>query len=629
MGAIESGTHSADSTRRGIQTIAARIVAAALVAACALALWDFPVGSVALAAGFAIYLAALWRYPDAWLVVVPAALPVFSLAFWSGRFFLDEFDLLLMVTLAALLWRGDRRGPWPASLRMIVALLTLSIVVSGLIGLLPPQPLDENAFSSYWSHYNSLRVAKGLAWGILLFWMAGARLEPARFRLLAIGMTLGLAGATLTAIWETWLFTGFATATKYRVTGAFSSMHTGGGHIEAYLACALPFAWVLLFVARGRAMKIAASLFFVLGAYSVLTTVARGGLGAVVVLCLVLGIGSTRLLLRHQASAGRIAASVAVVIAGIAVVVAGVQGGEFLKQRLARITEDAEIRLIHARKTLAMMDGGLSTWLFGMGLGSFPRTHLVHNLDELPGSYRFANENGNIYLNLNSGGTLYWAQVVSARPHTRYTLELDVRSDGQNQRLEMGLCEKLLFTSQRCAWSGTQYPADKVAWQRRKIEFDSGEVASGEWWQRRPVQLQLYNPQRGTMVQIDNVHLLDDKGDNALTNGDLSDGADRWFFKSGNHLPWHVKNIWLHAWFEQGIFGVMALGALFAAALVGVGTRSWQGDAAAIALLAATTVMLALGVLESFFDAPRLAMLLVFLLLLAAADRTDRPAAGG
>ncbi len=167
-----------------------------------------------------------------------------------------------------------------------------------------------------------------------------------------------------------------------------------------------------------------------------------------------------------------------------------------------------------------------------------------------------------------------------------------------------------------------------VPFEPRKIEFDSGEVASGEWWKRRPVQLQLYNPQRGTVVHIDNVRLLDDQGNNALSNGDLAKGADRWFFKSGNHLPWHVKNIWLHALFEQGALGVSVVGVLFAAAFAGVGPRAWQGDAASIALLAATTVMLALGVLESFLDAPRLAMLLVFLLMLAAAARTDATALG-
>ncbi|HET9977338.1 MAG TPA: hypothetical protein VFQ20_07890, partial [Burkholderiaceae bacterium] len=41
------------------------------------------------------------RWPRAWLVVVPAALPVASFAPWTGWVGVDEFDVLLLATLAA------------------------------------------------------------------------------------------------------------------------------------------------------------------------------------------------------------------------------------------------------------------------------------------------------------------------------------------------------------------------------------------------------------------------------------------------------------------------------------------------------------------------------------------------
>ena len=34
------------------------------------------------------------------VAIIPAALPVLDLAPWSGRFYLDEFDLLILVSLS-------------------------------------------------------------------------------------------------------------------------------------------------------------------------------------------------------------------------------------------------------------------------------------------------------------------------------------------------------------------------------------------------------------------------------------------------------------------------------------------------------------------------------------------------
>jgi len=615
-------------TRPRIAIAVRRAVAVALLASATAALWDFPLARGWLALGFALYLALLWCVPNAWLVAVPAALPVFSLAFWSGRFYFDEFDVLVLLTLAVALWRGTTGGRPPRATRWLLALLALSVAASGAIGLLPFAPLDENAFSSYWSRYNSLRIAKGFVEAIALAWIAGPLAAPQRFRALALGMTLGLAAVSLATVWEVWLFTGFSTATDYRVTATFASMHTGGGHIGAWLVAALPFAWALLLFERAPAVRIFGAVSFLLGMFAVLATVARSGIGAVVVLSLVLGLGLVPLMRGARGPRTRVAGAAAVALAGLAVLAAGIYGGDYLRARFARVAEDAQIRLAHAHKTLAMMDGGARAWLFGMGLGSFPRTHLVSNLDEQPGSYRFVREGGRAHLSLNSGGTLYWAQAVSARPQTRYAVELDLRSEGRGERLEIALCEKILFNSHRCAWSGTRIDARIPGWQHREIVFDSGEVGSGHWWNRRPVQFSLYNPQRGTAIDIAGVRLRDAAGNDVLANGDFARGADRWFFKSGNHLPWHVKNLWLHTLFEQGILGLIALGALAAVAVTRLARAARHGEAPALTLLAATAALLALGFVESFLDAPRLALVLLLLLLAGAGAEavSDGPA---
>ena len=223
-------------------TVAGRVVALMLIGLAGFSLFLFPFMQAWLAIGLVLYGVLLWRFPSVWLVVVPAALPLLDLAPWTGRFFWDEFDLLMLVTLAVALWQGRfRASAWTVpKLGGLLGLFVLVWGVSLFIGLLPLQPLDANAFSAYWSHYNSLRLAKGLVWGLVVYGLFRSQADQKKaFEKLSMGMALGVLGVSLWALWEEALFAGSATTADYRVTASFSSMHTGGGHIEAYLVMAL------------------------------------------------------------------------------------------------------------------------------------------------------------------------------------------------------------------------------------------------------------------------------------------------------------------------------------------------------------------------------------------------------
>ena len=50
-------------------------------------------------------MALLAYFPYAWLLVVPALLPIMDFAPWTGRFFFDEFDLLILTTVAYFYWQ--------------------------------------------------------------------------------------------------------------------------------------------------------------------------------------------------------------------------------------------------------------------------------------------------------------------------------------------------------------------------------------------------------------------------------------------------------------------------------------------------------------------------------------------
>ena len=135
-----------------------------------LAAWgvgSFSLGRPWIALGLLLYGAGLWRWPGIWLVALPTALPVFDLAPWSGRFFFDEFDFLVLTTLAVGYWRMAVEPPslgLGRAAKVLVACLAASVGCSLVIGLLPIEPAGPNAFSSYYSHYNALRVGKGFVW---------------------------------------------------------------------------------------------------------------------------------------------------------------------------------------------------------------------------------------------------------------------------------------------------------------------------------------------------------------------------------------------------------------------------------------------------------------------------------
>ncbi|MHB1186294.1 hypothetical protein [Thiobacillus sp.] len=625
---IAGTTIQADDTPRqkaavGFQKtdLAGRAAAVLLAAGVVLSLFLFPLMQVGLAIGLALYGIALWRWPWAWLIIVPAALPLLDLAPWTGRFFWDEFDLLMLATLAVALWQGRfRLSAWAVpKLGVLLGLFVLFWGVSLMVGLFPLQPLDANAFSAYWSHYNSLRLGKGLLWGLVIYGLYRSRPDDANaFIKLSIGMALGVLGVSLWALWEQALFAGAATTADYRVTAGFSSMHTGGGHFEAYLVIALPFVWGLFFSLRNSLCRALAGAGFLLGAYAMFTTVARGGVVALGVALLILILGTW--LARRKQSSRRtgLAAPMAMGVLTLVVMVAGVSS-VFWKQRLEQTGADAGIRFRHWADVLSMRDSGVMAALFGQGLGSLPATNLASQLPDKAGSYRYASEGGNTYLALNSAGTLYMAQRVAPHPAETLRLEISVRAPLTQAGLEASLCEKILFNSRQCQWLKVKVKTGGQEWQRHTQTFSSGEVGAGNLLTRRPVQFSLYNPAPGTVAQVDNVRLLDERGQNLLRNGDFSQGGDFWFFKSGDHLFWHAKNLWVHLLFEQGWLEVMLFSLIMILALVRLMRAVGQGGLEATVLLAALGAWAIVGMVDSLVDAPRLALLVYGLLFIGAA----------
>ena len=593
-----------------------------LLLAAAIGLAEFPLWQWGLGLGLILYAAALWVWPLAWLVVVPAALPLLDLAPWSGRFFFDEFDLLMLTTAGTLLLRGRR---WPAVTLppAWLALCVLSVLISLALGLGSAPPLDANAFASYWSPYNALRVAKGFVWGGTIFMLLRlARPEPAQLAdRLALGMGMGLLGVGLVGLWERWLFAGFGDGNGYRIVSTFSSMHIGGGHIEAYLAAALPFLW--LGMTRPRRLVITVPV-MVLTAYVTIFTVARGGVLAMGLVLLVLAAASLRL---AWMGGRRIQAALPVGILALLAVglLTGIGGNQF-QQRLEQTGNDWQIRVDHWKLALSMMDATPMAQLFGMGLGSFPRVYLERGqAQRQAATFGFLNEKGKAFLRLGSGDTTYYAQRVAVKAGGDYHLSLWVRSRQDNAHIGTPVCEKQLLNSRRCLWLDFAVPGGGQ-WQRLSRDFSSGAVGIQEGLQRPPVELSLFYPGKTGEIDVSDVQLLDHNGRNLIGNGDFAMAGDHWFFSTHSHLPWHIKNVWVHVLFEQGWVGLLLFLGLSGYALFRLAGEAWRGQRLAWTLLASLSGLLTVGVFDSLLDAPRLATLLIaFGLLGVAHDWVGRP----
>lgn len=594
-------------------------------------LFEYPLGAVALAIFLSLYSYLLFLFPQAWLFVVPALLPVMDFTPWTGRFFFDEFDLLVLTTLMMSYWRMPylRHLHSKANFKtiLIFGMFGFFYLISLLRGLLPLQAIDANAFTNYYSNYNALRVGKGVAWFFLLLPFLIQAMQKYGVKTgyyFGYGVLLGLSGVIGFAIIERLVFTGlFDFSTDYRVNALFSTMHTGGGHIESYLALSLPFIALLFLNTKAVLLsRICGMVLFVTGIYVLLVTFSRGGYIGFGIGFLVLVTGflmSFKNRLHGMKSPLFLVFLLMTIIAAVAV---PVFQGSLIKQRFSVAHQDKDIRENHWKDAIAMMSDTLGTTGFGMGVGSFPRTHFWLNAeDSHPATYKIDTENDNAFLKLTGGDWLYFGQFINIKPQTSYRLVLDVRSEDSKAGFNILLCEKSLQYSIKC--NSTASVIGGKTWTHVEQLIDSGDIGSAGMagpWLKRPVQLSLYNGGgAGKVIDVDNIKFLEPDGKNILANGDFSKATDFWFFSTEKHNPWHIFNIWVQVLFDLGWFGLTAFLLLLAVAFFNLFKRMSEDSIAPI-LLSALSGFIVIGFVDSPFDAPRLTLFFFIVLFLSVSD---------
>lgn len=298
MGAGARGTEPAAIAGPPFRVVVSAI-AACICAGAGLGLaTHYPIlPEVAIALWLAVALGT-FGWPLAWLVAVPAALPVLGFMPWTGWLTFEELDLAVTAVAAGgyarMAWGGfasrstdgHPSGGGATALKAAVAIAyAIALVVSMHRGF-----ADAGGFAwGWWQGYrepmNSVRLTKAFWLALLLapLWRNGSRPGAARAAdLLSAGMSISVAVVGLLTLWERWAHTGLLNfSSDYRTTALFWEMHVGGAALDAWLALSLPFAVrEVLRSAKPWPMALAGTA-VLLGAYASLTTFSRGVYAAV------------------------------------------------------------------------------------------------------------------------------------------------------------------------------------------------------------------------------------------------------------------------------------------------------------------------------------------------------------
>lgn len=289
-----------------------------------------------------------------------------------------------------------------------------------------------------------------------------------------------------------------------------------------------------------------------------------------------------------------------------------------MSDRLLATSGDAETRWEHWREAARLIGPNWNEYVFGMGLGSFPRLYFREGIGpESKASFRYERDGVRSWLQLGVGD-FNITQKIPLKPNTAYRLSLMVRASAPGARLIVKLCPKLILYSDRYTPGCPVFdvrPAALDSWVPARFAFNSAALGRDGvlGW---PITLLLNNGSDQTAVDVTDVAIEDGKG-NIVVNGDFSAGGDRWILISDfEHLAWHIKNLYLEIFFESGALGLFIF--LLAALLALVAAiRSARREIIGIALGGALAGFLLVGFFGSLFDNPRPASLFFVVLFWA------------
>jgi len=320
-------------------------------------------------------------------------------------------------------------------------------------------------------------------------------------------------------------------------------------------------------------------------------------------------------------------------VMGIAsVLAAAVFGGYFFQVRAANTGADLAGRLTHWRHSASLVDTEAERWL-GIGAGRYSEAYFWKVPEgRVPGTWRILDEPGNIYLRLGPpkhmrgfGELFRVTQAVPLDVRGPFLYRFRARANAPSV-IRIEICRKHLLYTEDCVMRSLSVKGDGK-WQSFDGVTEQGGLYRGTWYAPRLASLSL-DLDGDAPVDVDDIEVADGHARPLLHNGNFDWGPAFWFFSSDkHHLPWHAKNMALHAYVEGGILGLSTLGAVVILALGRVSRRMRSKGPVAAVLLASLLAFLTVGLFDSLIDVPRLSFWLVIVLWLALVLRRDLAAA--
>jgi hypothetical protein len=175
-----------------------------------------------------------------------------------------------------------------------------------------------------------------------------------------------------------------------------------------------------------------------------------------------------------------------------------------------------------------------------------------------------------------------------------------------------------MLTSFNCIWLSFNLGPEFGAWRSIEKRFNAKELSTSPWYSQRPIKLSIYYGGAHSTIDVDNISLQTQQGTRILSNGDFSQGLDRWFYSSDGHLQWHIKSLFYGVLFDQGWFGLIATALLFSLAIGRATQKTWRGDILGASMLAATMSFLTVGLFDTLIDSPRFLMLILMFCFIGA-----------
>ncbi len=302
--------------------------------------------------------------------------------------------------------------------------------------------------------------------------------------------------------------------------------------------------------------------------------------------------------------------------------------GYRMESRFSTAKSDFLHRVEHWQTAIDIMDKDLTTTLFGQGLGQFPVTYFwQYQKAKDVGGFSFQKELGNQFLRYLGANDVRLGQRISLTPETDYVLSLDVRTSDKEAVLYLRACHRQLINpsewNPRCIQLTETIKSTQGSWKHLEFPINSGSLGSMKNLMRAPLVLTISNrrhyrfnliPQ--TILDIDNISIRDASGNEHVMNGDYTSGIDNWFaYYDFNHLPWHIKNIWVHVYFETGLVGLLLFLSLILCALSAT-ARASQKNGLAFAIFICLIGFLSVGSFGTLIDSPRVAFLFYLLLII-------------